>query len=412
MKHILIVLGQYLPHPSANGICCERIANELIENGFDVQFVVNREVDALYDEGEYYRVPRMAYQRLGELRDRTKNSIIKKAYNLLGSIVDRCRLVLFSPLFPVASPFHLYNFIKGVERAANKTKPDLIIGVNLPVDSIYATTIYKERHPHVKMLGYFLDPMAGGAKNTFIGEDKSFRRALTAEKRIITAADAVIVQKEHLKHYEDFFGEDDRKKIYYYGAPLLVKHKEYKISDGNKVVVYAGALSKYTRNPQYIIEVFRYIKNAKLVMYVTNGHEWVKELANGIPNVEVNPGVSHDEIVDIMESATAFLNIGNTQAMFAPSKVIEYIGFGKPLISTFRVDGDTSLNYVNRYRYGLTIDERVEQYSDAAKKIGNLIDSFEESISFEEIEKEYWDNTPRAVVEVVKKLLGTRGDQK
>lgn len=52
------------------------------------------------------------------------------------------------------------------------------------------------------------------------------------------------------------------------------------------------------------------------------------------------------------------LNIGNSTNNQLPSKVLEYIGTGKPIISIYNIEDDTSNLYLKKYPNSLLINQK------------------------------------------------------
>ncbi len=271
-----------------------------------------------------------------------------------------------------------------------------------------AATKIKEKHPGIKVVTYFLDPLAGATWNRILGEKKSAQRTGKIEKEIIEKSDLLIAQHEHKIHFEKQYNKQLQSKVRYLGVPLLSDNTGWfskTMNTGNainkRVVLYAGALSSKYRDPTYIIRAFAFVKSARLVIYVSNGEEWVKKIAENNNNVEVHGRVSHETIVAEMQNADAFLNIGNNLELQAPSKLIEYISYGKPIVSSLKIENDTSQNYLLKYPMGIIIDERVVTYEAAAAQIDTLIENRDGAVSYECLKKAYYTNTPEAFIEML-----------
>ena len=99
------------------------------------------------------------------------------------------------------------------------------------------------------------------------------------------------------------------------------------------------------------------------------------------------------------------LNLGNKNASLTPSKIFEYMSYGKPIISTFCVDNDTSAAYLRRYSCALLLDERDADLDGAAERLRQFIfDNRYTLIPYGETEQRFYGNTPAAAVETLKKL--------
>ena len=151
------------------------------------------------------------------------------------------------------------------------------------------------------------------------------------------------------------------------------------------------------------MEVFKYVKNATLVMHITNPEDWVLELSN--PNIEIKGRIPHETVIDVIKASDGVLNIGNSDPIFAPSKIIEYIGFGKPIITSYRIDEDSSLKYMKQYPKALCIDERVKAAREAAAEIDAFLQLQDKPLSFGQLESLYHKNTPAAIADEIEKII-------
>lgn len=407
-KKILLVLGDYYPDKSANGICVEKIANAFKRRGYAVDFVVNGYSDEKHavcngDDIYFAKTPFM-----WTINDHIKSSntaLGKKCLTIAKKLYAYMRLPVFLASFPSESKFYLNNVKRTVSNCLSMEDYYAVVGVNKPVEAVWGAYLAASNRG-VPMFGYFLDPLAGGVYNHVVGEKRSFSRSLKVESEIMEYLDGVVLMEEHKDIFIEKYGDKYLDKAYFLGAPLLennitesVKKKE----NEKKTVLYAGALYKDIRDPFFIMEAFKYIKNARLVMYVTNPCDWIGSY--NTQNIEIRGRIPHDEVVREIAASDALLNIGNSDPLFAPSKVIEYLGYGKPIITTYRIDDDTSLNYIKDYDNAICIDERNDDIIRAAAEIEAFLDQSRQIGSFDELKKIYWKNDPASFVDAFEERL-------
>ena len=407
MKKIMIILGAYYPNPSANGICVGRIIDELLKQNHEVFCICNAQINVPMAEDldnlHIRRVYASVNKRLAEMINNNNTNRYKRSLlYVLHTAADVAHLIKMTMSFPVASLNHAKSIFKTAEKLLVENDIDVVIGVNMPTDTLYAAYLLKEKHQNICLISYCLDPIFGGMKNRFLSKKMIDTRSILFERKMLNASSVFISQHEHKEHFE----KDHKEmldKVKFVGVPLLLEHKNgnNKSIKKNKTVLYAGALSPSTRNPAYIFEVFKHVKNAQLVMYISNGEDWVKEAANNIKNVHVFGRISHEEVLQKMDEADAFLNIGNMQTMFCPSKIVEYISYGKPIISTYRIDKDTCGYYMSKYPIGLYIDERTVKVEEAANYIDEILSNTTKELPFSDLEKLYQDNTPAYIVHLI-----------
>lgn len=415
MKNALFLFGGYYPAPSANGLCCEKIMHCLCDNDYNVSCIVNRNINTQKKEEngniKIYRISNTAKEKCRELFFAEKSYIKKKIYAFFIRIINAYAQILYTPLFPMNSPIKVIKYIIQSKKIIKKQGVHLLVSVNMPADAAIAGAYIKKIYPNIKSVAYFLDPLAGGGNdNKILNEKIAYKKALKTEKKIVECADLVIAQIEHKQHFEKEYTAEAQKKIHYLGAPLLLdktnKNEGGKNGD-KKTVIYAGALFKSYRDPRYIIDVFNYVNSAKLIMYVSNNTGWLIEHIKKTDNhnIEIRERIPRTELESEMKKADAFVNIGNNFELYAPSKIIEYISYGKPIISTYRIDNDTCAYYMKKYPQGLYLDERDADIKLAAKKIDMMWNKFNENISFAQLMELYYENTPQAFVEACNMLF-------
>lgn len=75
--------------------------------------------------------------------------------------------------------------------------------------------------------------------------------------------------------------------------------------------------------------------------------------------------VPRAEAVRAMQEATVLVNFGNSTAYQLPSKVVEYVMLGKPVLNVTKLDSDSSRNFFSDFAGVCNIAER-ELASDSA----------------------------------------------
>lgn len=111
-------------------------------------------------------------------------------------------------------------------------------------------------------------------------------------------------------------------------------------SDGEKRLVHTGALDKW-RGLGFMAEVIRACrrKDVRFVFCGKCDKVAMHHLLGDDPRVDVRGFVSDEELTDICRSADAFLNVRDPDEgdniLNYPSKVPQYLAWGKPVVSTW-----------------------------------------------------------------------------
>ena len=415
MANVLFMLGAFYPEPSANGVCCDALIKYFVKKNHKVHVVCNKQIGLknTVKKGEttIYPIPDLLYQQFAEMKRHEQSKPKQIWYSIAEKTTDYIRLFAYLPFFPICSPIRKQNFYKVARDIICHENIDIVISVCMPGDAVFATEKLKVLYPKTLFITYLLDPIAGGLKHKLYTQRHAYSLALKREKKIVKISDSVIAQLEHEAHFRKEYPQSELTKFSFLGVPLLTERlTKPKIKKDIKTVVYAGAISESNRNPHYIINVFKKVKNAKLIMYITNDPSIAIEAANQSPNIKICGRVSHDELEAILLDADAFINIGNNQKMQSPSKLIEYISYGKPIISTYRIDGDTSVDLLRNYPSRLFLDEREDQdIAAVALSIERFLVNHEETTPYYELQHRYKAFSAEAFYDAVMKNYTNNG---
>lgn len=108
---------------------------------------------------------------------------------------------------------------------------------------------------------------------------------------------------------------------------------------GKRTLVFTGTITKLTGIEKFA-ELFSQLslKNVELAIYGRGDFGYLHKLAEKNSNIKVYGYVSESELGESMEKAFAFVNprheAAEDNSNTFPSKLLEYISYGKPIIST------------------------------------------------------------------------------
>lgn len=173
-------------------------------------------------------------------------------------------------------------------------------------------------------------------------------------------------------------------------------------------IVFLGLLNDTYRNPNKFLEfvlnvIDKYDLNIK-VHFIGNSNSAVleKALKNNDKTVFKHNPIDTYEANYIMNQNVFLLNINNSFSNQSPSKLIDYISTGNPIINVITNDNDISenilKNYDNKYNFYYHKDNSEKEFVEFLEKHKNS------KISFEDIVKKYEVYTPRYVADrIIKK---------
>ena len=180
------------------------------------------------------------------------------------------------------------------------------------------------------------------------------------EHRILKRADSLTVLTEKLKEQYSFFYPLDINKI-------IVNHNIFipypaiasKKSESDKIkIVYVGTLAPVTRSPEVALSLFKNIlkcsPNVNIELHFYGDASQCLTIFNPYGHlinskIFINGLVPRDAIPEILSQADVLLNIGNTNEFQEPSKLIEYIYIGKPVLNICSIENDSSKELLKNY---------------------------------------------------------------
>lgn len=421
MKKILFVFGMYKPRLSPNGICCEQVMKKCIDEGNQVWCIVNQETHSdkieNIDGVHIHRIkPRLTY-RINEFCEYNSELRRTKIYLKLAKILNKIKLFVTIPFWPMVSPLYTYRFYNEAKKLHQKEKFDIVVGVYTPIDSLYCAHLLKKKNNDIKFVAYFLDSLSGGFGLKCMSEKYILKNGQKWERKLLSNVDKIIAMKSSKEHHLKYNkNEEYYNKIVFLDIPLLTEKKDVckcNILKANSInIVFIGLLKYPIRDPRCIIKLL--YKTEQYFNYNINlyfiGENNCKKIIDDAKkknkdNVFIYDKVSHEEAISIMMQANILLNLGTDNASQIPSKLIEYISCGKPIINTYRTDNEPGNIYLTNYPFTFLLDEREKITKEKENEFVNFIRlNSHKKIEFNEIKKQYYQNTPDTFVNEIQKL--------
>ncbi|MBR7123062.1 MAG: hypothetical protein IKC95_06380 [Oscillospiraceae bacterium] len=412
---LLYILGAYKPNASANGICSDNVIQALAQAGYDITVLCNRYADvqdfSVEPNGvKVYRIKQRLFLRLQDwvLANKASHPMGSKMVSLIASIINKAQLFVMSSQWPLISPGYTRNFYKKAKQLHEKEKFDIVVGVYKPFDALLAAHKLKKDYPDLLFVPYYLDALAGGWGPNSWSEKRTSRATQKWEYQFNSNAD-LIVSMNSSKHYHEtrwtYPTESFNRK--YLDVPMLLPaYKAEKTEKGKrKVALFAGNLSYPRRNPIPLLEIFKTVCNELDMELVFAGA--CNNTAIFSPYINATGGrikvlgqLSHDKVTDLEGQADYLINIGSENPYTIPGKIFEYIRFNKPIISTFCIDDEPSIEYLKKYQNAFFADER-KPFEATARALIKFLTQEEMANSNIDCSTVFYTNTPRAFVDLL-----------
>ena len=177
---------------------------------------------------------------------------------------------------------------------------------------------------------------------------------------------------------------------------------EYRRTDKIKLI-YAGMLYKVIRNPEYMLSVLSKVSNITIDMFIV-GHECDAILSKYESDTVRVYGRADKEKYDqmICYEYDVLVNIGNNSSNQTPSKTIELISTGRPIIN-FYYSKDAQYNMIEKYPLGLNIGREdlcpvatIEEFCSNVRG---------KQLAFEDVENLFSENSLNKQVRLFKDVL-------
>lgn len=413
---ILFILGAYKPRASANGLCSEKVVEEFLKNGHDVTILCNKNVGTndflkISDNFKIYRIKQRLYLRLIEWSylNKNKHYFISKILNLVAYFINKVQLFLMTFFWPNISIITNLKFQKKAIRLQKKYKFNVIISVYTPIESLLAGYKVKKKFPDVKFYPYFLDSLSGGYGPKYFSKKTIISRGVKIERKIYKIADSIIFMESSRTHqlrYNFTF----QQKFVFFDIPMLSKPKflKFQKSNNNKIkLLYVGSINKKVRNPDTLLKALEKLNRDDVFVQFIGKIDCIEDftklskiMGNRLSFIEF---LSHEEVTKLIQSANILINIGNNISTMVPSKIFEYMSFGKPIISTYDINDEPSKNYLTKYPAVVFISGR-DNCEINSRKISTFIDNnINKNIEYEYLENIFFKNTPKAIVQYIEK---------
>lgn len=299
----------------------------------------------------------------------------------------------------------LANSLLNQAKAINRnSKIDVIISVSFPFYSHVAAYKYKRCHPDVRWVTFTTDPFAYSESNPIVGYKKS--RAILTELRIYENSDYCIVTEELYPNLIDDFKISPSKIL---KLPFLLTNQPSEDNSGespNEInVLYAGYLYYKIRNPKLMMESFSHIDNMKFNLYVAGDRHCRKYFDREFPsNIHINGLVPREKYLEILTWNDVFINLSNTIRLQAPSKLLELISTGKPVINFYHYQ-DSGYHIVDMYPLGLNISCELD-IADIVEQMKLFINqNAKKRIDYAEIREIFSDHLLENQLPKVRKVL-------
>jgi hypothetical protein len=391
--NIVVLSSLYLNNnASANGICARRVTEALSDEGHSVYVIC-------YEDGELdvneEKVITITPKRKTENTNITWKVRVKSYSQTLHALIT-----------PVVDRKLVENYLKAMDSL--KHGFDMIIAMFYPYETVVAAKRYKEKHPNVILVSYELDSAGDGVSNgSFLDRIKaySYERSMERSYRFF---DKIVIMSNHRNFWDMCHSKHERKRRVV-DIPMLTDKTE--VSKSNKQnetysAIYSGLLDIKYRNPQFLLNLLDLLneeKNELILHFYSKGNcqDQIDEKSTKSEYIYSHGYVNKAVLEEAIMGADFLINIGNINSNSLPSKLVDYISYGKPIIHLSSQDRDPCIGFLKHYSLALILKE-TDGINACLEALKHFIDNYDgKHIDYSVLSKSYPMNTPKYSVRAI-----------
>ena len=375
LKKILVLSFSFYPDDSPNTYRWKNILDVWANEGIEIHVVSAQKGQfSSYEVAngiEIYRTGKTLFQRfkskLGNLSD---DKIIDKNNNTLNK-ESLLRKIYNNTWKKILWPDWAFLFYKPALKLARRIIKDEdithLITVSWPfTDHLIGYKLKKEFD--LFWLAETIDPFSF---NEAINNQKLyFKKNLSIERKVMEKADSLVVMTDGIRDkYVSLFPEILNKinVIHNIYVPEQIEVIPQNESDTNTIkLVFMGTLCSEVRSPENLLLLLERLLTQKLSKKIElhfygkiksniKSFKGYEDLINDC--IFLHGVVPKKEVKSILLESDILINIGNSNPFQEPSKVIEYIYLGKPIINMYSIENDSSKKLLSNYRLNFNINK-------------------------------------------------------
>lgn len=356
---LLILTAHYHPFIHPRAYRWTALAEHWAAAGHEVHVLTARAGDAeaqtmlhgvhVYRVG-YDSLKEWVYQRFGIKKARGRVGVAPGKPGRLQQILEWGYRWIWKKLyFPDDACIWYFPAKRRLRQLLEQQPFDALITVSLPFTDHLLGLEVRRHYPTLRWLADIGDPFSERSvapNNTWLYQKMNHR----LERRVLATADAVVVTTAATKQlYNNLFGTGVSNKITVI-PPLLREPDAVPISPAPAsatVMAYFGALYAPTRTPEVLLNLLdrtflcrpEWKDTLKMHFYGEIFPEFYK-LLSAQPGIQLHGLCSRAQAWAAMRAADILVNIGNKTDFQLPSKAVDYLAAGKPVLNLSFVEND------------------------------------------------------------------------
>ncbi len=397
---ILFITDDFYPRLGANSLIVKALGEELVRDGHTVYVIPFSDRTDLPAHEEWGGM-----HILRTVRGDDKASLLNLIKHL--RIADALR-ILKRRVSGKKSVWGLETVSAGyaVERVIGEYHIDLAVSVHCSVECSFPLYRLKKKHKlPCKWLLYMLDPFA---THSYYMEKYDQRELQSVQHKLLAACDKVLCSDIIAKEIREAETEDIVRKLEVAEYPKIqdirAKATPMSFDAGHTHCVYVGTFEQIVRPSDYLFSVIDRLRDTDLVFHFV-GVKWEKDNIFATPdrtNCVFHGRVPWEEALSFECGCDYLINIGNKVQNQFPSKVLEYICTGKPIINVSKHRDDLTAGHFERYGNSLTVFED-EDAEAVAEQIRQYVACKHTDMDYDTVKELFSVGTPQYVAKQIER---------
>lgn len=396
--NILYIVYNFYPEFDANSIIVNNLSQDFINQGHEVHVLTLKSYPSSIKD-EFWN--NIYIHRISQSYDKKQISKYFSNYKFLQGL----KLLISMLRNKIRKKEYLHSFwsyysTERIKNIMNIYNIDIIINVCYPFEScLPILKLIKLNKRNFKWIVYMQDPFAS---QHYYLEKYSKRDLMNFQSKVFSKADKIIVTTAIANELKKSNSQILTSKIEILNFPKVTK--PHKTNINNDIIfneeyincVYVGKFNDDTRNPKLLLKIFGKLKNDNIRLHIIGEkkEKWKAYLFKTESNIFFYGAKSKEVAINAELNSNILINLGNSISNQLPSKILEYISTGKPIVNLYKIDDCPSLEYMIKYPIHLNILEDRTKYDEIILKIRNFCKIYKgKNIDYNLIKEKYFDCT-------------------
>lgn len=414
MKKILFLTKSYPDtFGSATILCMHRVLNSVAESGhYEVHVLSMRYPgDAFEEQVGNVTVHRIKTSWWQQIRNGFQKS---RKHPKIARLMEVVSKTITIPTFPRTEPLTDRRFTRAALKLQREIEFDMVVSEHHGLTTLLTGCRMMKEFTGLKHIAVLWDPVKGQMATVKLPR-KFTERRIDAVEQFAAKYTTLQISTLSMKAYHDEHGDFAKGHRIYLDIPSILKPETEVSTEYIKLIkkdsiniVFSGLLSEHYRDARPIIRLLNQCDDAErinLIFFSRGEKDAIEtEKKNFKGTIVYHDYIPLSELHSLYRHADYLLNVSHINANMVPSKIFEYMSYGKPIISTFISDGDSARKYINRYPEGICIELKKSE-KDNVDVLNAFMKKKHKLVTFDFVREEFKENTPESFLREIEKVI-------